>query len=175
MNPNSGDITATTTRPITTTTKIGKIRDVEPIDPGLLQGNGTSVRINPTNSPVNPTLGKQFQGNNFPVGGQGGFNSFNVPANNIGPDQFQQSGLNPGFLAPSGTGTNFNPQSFPQQGPPPPGFPPSGGVLPGPTLPPGSVLPDTVAFSAVRASDFTRQGITQVRLDYTLTDVGYGW
>jgi hypothetical protein len=37
------------------------------------------------------------------------------------------------------------------------------------------VAPDSVAFSAARASDFTRVGVTQVRFDYTLTDIGYGW
>ena len=174
VNPNADQVSATTTRPIATTTKVGKIRDVEPIDPGLLQGNGTGVR--PTNTPNSPTLGKQFSGN-FPVN-QGGFNSFGVPGNNIGqPEPFPQQGFQqPGsFLAPGQGSNNFLPgqsAGFPQQAGPT-GF--GGGVLPGPTLPPGSVLPDTVAFSAVRASDFTRQSITQVRLDYTLTDIGYGW
>jgi len=114
-------------------------------------------------------LGKQFNG---VPGGTFGTPFGTEPFPNSIGNSFQQGGNSflPGQPVP-GTPTGFAGQQ-------PGGFPfpgQQGGILPGAGLPPGAVSPDTVAFSAARASDFTRVGITQVRFDYTITDIGYGW
>ena len=175
-----------------------RIRDVEEVDPGLLQG---SLNISGTTF-----LGKQFNNNNGvtrQAPGIAGNNNF--PSGSQQADFTPASSSNfvpglPGF-APNG-GPNFvpgQPGLFPGQGlPGQPGLPGQGlpgqglpgqglpGLQPGvpiqpfipgtvASLPPGSVSPDTVAFSVTRASDFTRIGITQVRFDFTVTDIGYGW
>lgn len=155
-----------------------KIRDVEAVDPGLLSPSNTTV----TRS---VTLGKQFNtppnqfGNSFGGTSFGGNTFGGIGNNNLGPEaagsQFPHGVGQTGSFVPGPQVGGF---SQPGQigGFPNNGIFPGGGILPGSTqLPPGSVAPDTVAFSAARASDFTRVGITQVRFDFTLTDVGYGW
>lgn len=171
INPNSEPVvnrrnpavpaTPTTVKP----SRVDKIRDVEAVDPGLLSPA--------PNATVKRTFGNQFS----TTPGQGGFgNSFgtNSFGNNLGPEsgfnQFTPGVGQTGPFVPSAQVGGFQSNGFPTN----PVFP-GGGVLPGSTLPPGSVSPDTVVFSAARASDFTRVGITQVRFDFTLTDVGYGW
>lgn len=163
------------------TRSIEKIRDVEAIDPGLLPpSNGTGSR---------EPLGKQFSNIPGQTGSFGGTfgSSFGGVGNSLSPgNNFPLSNGqgSDSFLAgqrPSQVGGSFLPGQgapfIPGQGllPNAGAFPQGGGVLPGASLPPGSVAPDTVAFSAARASDYTRVGVTQVRFDYTLTDVGYGW
>lgn len=151
-----------------------KIRDVEAIDPGLL----------PSSNVTRDPFGKQFSNSGQTYGGTFG-TSYGGVGNSLGPDSnvplgtgqgssayLPGQGVNPiaGPFVP-GQGAPFIPGQLPNAGV----FPQGGAVLPGATLPPGAVAPDTVAFSAARASDFTRVGITQVRFDFTMTDVGYGW
>ena len=148
---------------------VEKIRDVEAIDPGLL----------PASNATRDPFGKQFSNTGQTLGGTFG-TSFGGAGNSLGPDSNIPLGTGQGNAAflPGQGASQIGGPFIPGQGAGPlvPGlFPQGGGVLPGATLPPGAVAPDTVAFSAARASDFTRVGITQVRFDYTLTDVGYGW
>lgn len=135
---------------------VDRIRDVEAIDDGLLQGNVNFTETRVASGSNNNPLGKQFS--NFPGSSFGGTD----PTFNPGFGQSAGSFL-PGQPGSIPLGLGFN-GAFPNQG-----------LLPGATLPPGAVNPDTVAFSAARASDFTRIGITQVRFDFTITDIGYGW
>lgn len=163
------------------TRSIEKIRDVEAIDPGLLPS--------PNRTGSREPLGKQFSNVPGQTGSFGGTfgTSFGGAGNSLGSESGfpLSSGQATGSFLPGqgvgqvggsfvpGQGSPFVPgQGFPPNAG---GFPQGGAVFPGATLPPGAVAPDTVAFSAARASDFTRVGVTQVRFDYTLTDVGYGW
>jgi hypothetical protein len=181
MNPISATVvrrsSPSTIRPI----RVDKVRDVEAVDPGLLSPPITVKNVTVTRS-VPDTLGKQSNtGNQGPLLGQetifgntifknafGGVNNINQ---DNGFQQFPQG--QQGFgQPPIGTFNQPGIGGFPNNG----GVFPGGGVVPGGSqLPPGSVAPDSVAFSAARASDFTRVGVTQVRFDYTLTDIGYGW
>jgi C1q domain len=180
-----------TIRPI----RVDKIRDVEAVDPGLLSPPSAAKNSTATRS-VTDTLGKQSNtgsnqgtllgqetvfGNPVFKNAFGGANSFNQdngfqqfsPGVGQPVGGFGQQGQVGGFgQPPIGTFNQPGIGGFPNNGAAFPG----GGVLPGGSqLPPGSVAADSVAFSAARASDFTRVGVTQVRFDYTLTDIGYGW
>ncbi|KAK4023259.1 putative Complement C1q tumor necrosis factor-related protein 2 [Daphnia magna] len=139
---------------------------------------GTGSNLNPDNGfQFTPGVG-QADKSFYPGGQAAGFGQ---------PGQvgiFGQPGQVGTFGQPGQVGTFGQPGQVGTFGQPGPvgGFPnnggvfPGGGVVPGSTqLPPGSVAADSVAFSAARASDFTRVGVTQVRFDFTLTDVGYGW
>ncbi|XP_065580545.1 complement C1q-like protein 3 isoform X2 [Artemia franciscana] len=138
-------------------------RDPEPdavtIDAGLLTSI-TKVKEGPkreeagpkTQNQQNPAFNPNFNSiGTFPTG-QG---NFGVPTQ-IGP----QPGYG-GFPATGGPTGQFpqQPGQFPQQ----------------PGQFPNDLAPDVVAFTAVRASDFTRNAISQVRFDVTVTDIGYGW
>lgn len=156
---------------VTRPTTVDKIRDVEAVDPGLLSPvPNSTVNTRTTNANA---LGKQFS---TPPGSFGNSFGTNAFGNSIPPETgfpfaagVGQSGA---FIPPNGQVGGFQSGgAFPTNG-----VFPGGGILPGPgSLPPGSVSPDTVVFSAARASDYTRVGVTQVRFDFTLTDVGYGW
>lgn len=146
-----------------------KIRDVEAVDPGLL----SPVPNTTVNTRSTSTLGKQF---NTPPGSFGNSFGTNAFGNNLGPENGFPFVGQPGvgqagaFIPQAGQAGGFQTGAFPTNG-----VFPGGGILPGVPLPPGSVSADTVAFSASRASDYTRVGVTQVRFDFTLTDIGYGW
>ncbi len=207
---------------IVTGAPVDKERDVEEVDPGLLQDHynvtgrpasrqfnggfsGTNNNILPGSSgsdfpsntnfiPPYPEQGVGFgpgqgvgfgpgQGNGYRPGqgtgfgpGQGtGFGS--GQGTGFGSGQGTGFGTGQGVGFGPGQGVGFGPGQVPGVFPGESGQ----GVLPGPpgqgasNLPPGSVSADTVAFTATRASSFTRNGISQVRFDFTVTDVGYGW
>lgn len=179
-----------------------KLLDVEAVDPGLLtpisrNGTGRAVLGNQFGN-IPRQQGSSFAGsvNSFQPGIPGGssfgpssgganFLPGSVGTNNFGPGQgvasfvpnSVQGGNYPlpgqaGNIIP-GQGNNFfpgvqpnNPNSIPGQ---------TGPLGTASVLPAGAVAQDTVAFSATRASDFTRSATTQVRFDFTITDIGYGW
>lgn len=195
IKPNSATVARRASAPtIRPSIKVDKIRDVEAVDPGLLSPPSAAKNSTGTRS-VTDTLGKQSNtgssqgtllgqetifGNPIFKNAFGGANNFNQQDNGFqqfSPGQpvggFGQQGQVGGFGQTPGTFNQPGIGGFPNNNG---GVFPGGGVLPGGSqLPPGSVAADSVAFSAARASDFTRVGVTQVRFDYTLTDIGYGW